>query len=101
MYPIINNTYKYFLYFILIACIPVFVLAFLKSQKLYHTKKKQSLIHSLSIREKEVLDLVIIGKRNKEISDMLHIEVSTVKSHINTIYSKLNVASRKDLSQFN
>ena len=32
---------------------------------------------------------------------MLHIEVSTVKSHINTIYSKLNVASRKDLSQFN
>lgn len=100
VYPITNNTYTYFLYFILIACVPVFILALLKSQKMYYTKKKQSLINSLSIREKEVLDLVINGKRNKEISDMLHIEVSTVKSHVNSIYSKLNVGSRKDLSQF-
>ncbi|HMC01010.1 MAG TPA: LuxR C-terminal-related transcriptional regulator, partial [Flavobacteriaceae bacterium] len=100
VYPITNNTYTYFLYFILIASVPIFILALLKSQKLYSTKKKQSLINSLSIREKEVLDLVINGKRNKEISDMLHIEVSTVKSHVNSIYSKLNVGSRKDLSQF-
>ncbi|WP_417881870.1 LuxR C-terminal-related transcriptional regulator, partial [Xanthomarina gelatinilytica] len=100
VYPITNNTYTYFIYFILIASVPVFILAFLKSQKLYKTKKKQALINSLSIREKEVLDLVIEGKRNKEISDMLHIEVSTVKSHVNSIYSKLNIQSRKDLSQF-
>ena len=55
------------------------------------------LINQLSIQEKRVLDLLKEGKTNKEISNELHIEVSTVKSHLNKIYSRLGVSGRKDI----
>ena len=51
---------------------------------------------SLSYREQRILNLIVNGKSNKEISQLLHIEVSTVKSHIRNIYSKLNIRSRKE-----
>jgi DNA-binding CsgD family transcriptional regulator len=51
----------------------------------------------LSIQEKRVLELLKEGKSNKEISQELHIEVSTVKSHLNKIYSRLGVKGRKEL----
>jgi DNA-binding NarL/FixJ family response regulator len=37
------------------------------------------------------------GRSNKEIAQELHIEVSTVKSHLNKIYSRLGVKSRKEI----
>lgn len=52
---------------------------------------------SLSVRERKVLELLRDGKTNKEISSDLHIEVSTVKSHVHSIYNKLGIRSRKDL----
>ncbi len=52
---------------------------------------------SLSTQEKRVLSLLKKGKSNKEISSELHIEVSTVKSHLNKIYSRLGVKSRKEI----
>ena len=51
----------------------------------------------LSVQERKVLRLVSGGKSNKEISEELHIEVSTVKSHVSKIYSKLGVRSRKEV----
>jgi len=48
----------------------------------------------LSPRELQVLKLVVAGKTNREIADALVVAVSTVKAHTNTIYAKLNVASR-------
>ena len=51
----------------------------------------------LSVQERRVLRLLSGGKSNKEISEELHIEVSTVKSHVSKIYSKLGVRSRKDV----
>jgi two-component system, NarL family, response regulator LiaR len=48
----------------------------------------------LSEREKEVIDLLADGFRNKEIADKLFISLSTVKSHIYNIYEKLHVSSR-------
>ncbi len=69
-------------------------------------KKKQSatsknefsdLMSQLSVQEKRVLDLLKEGKSNKEIATDLHIEVSTVKSHLNKIYSRLGVKSRKEI----
>jgi DNA-binding NarL/FixJ family response regulator len=41
------------------------------------------------------------GKSNKEISDELNIGLSTVKSHVNRIYSKLEIKSRKDILNLN
>jgi len=37
---------------------------------------------------------------NKEIADSLFISVSTVKSHINAIYTKLSITSRKEIPSF-
>ena len=53
----------------------------------------------LSIQEKKVYDLLRTGKSNKEISTELHIEVSTVKSHVYKIFSKLGIKSRRELFQ--
>ena len=51
----------------------------------------------LSAQERRVLKMVSSGKSNKEISEELNIEVSTVKSHVSNIYSKLGVRSRKEV----
>ncbi len=48
----------------------------------------------LSDREIEVLRLISDGKANASIADSLYISVSTVKTHINNLYSKLGVESR-------
>jgi LuxR family maltose regulon positive regulatory protein len=48
----------------------------------------------LSDREIEVLKLIAEGKTNAGIADSLYISVSTVKTHINNLYSKLGVETR-------
>ena len=48
-------------------------------------------------REKEVLDLLITGKKNKEIAEILCITEHTVKAHIDHIYEKSKVHSRIEL----
>jgi LuxR family maltose regulon positive regulatory protein len=52
------------------------------------------LVEPLSERELEVLRLITAGLSNQEIAEELVIAVSTVKSHINHIYGKLEVKSR-------
>ena len=37
---------------------------------------------------------------NKAIADALFISVSTVKTHINNIYAKLDISSRKEVAGF-
>lgn len=56
-------------------------------------------IEKLTAKEQEILDLILSGKSNKEIASSLFIEVSTVKTHINKIYGKLNVKSRKEVME--
>jgi LuxR family maltose regulon positive regulatory protein len=56
--------------------------------------KEQALVEPLSEREMEVLRLVAGGLSNREIADALVVAVSTVKSHINHIYGKLDVKNR-------
>ena len=48
----------------------------------------------LTPREREILALVRRGKRNREIAAALGIEEKTVKNHLNSIYSKLDLAGR-------
>jgi len=55
------------------------------------------LLNELSDRQMEVYDLIISGKTNKEIMTELFIEQSTLKSHINQIYKKLNIKNRREL----
>ena len=49
---------------------------------------------SLTSRETEVLQLVMIGESNKAIARRLNIELATVKSHMTAIMTKLNATSR-------
>ncbi len=53
-----------------------------------------SLLDLLSNKETVVLQMVAEGKTNKEIARALFIELSTVKTHVNHIYSKISVRSR-------
>lgn len=48
----------------------------------------------LTHREKEILRSIIEGQSNMEISQTLYVSVETVKSHIKSIYHKLQVKSR-------
>ena len=54
-------------------------------------------ISMLSIREKEVLALLLEGKQRSEIASILFISENTVKKQITSIYSKLGVSSRNEL----
>ena len=51
----------------------------------------------LSNRELEVVELLAQGYSNKEIGERLVISSTTVKSHINSVYRKLNIASDKSV----
>jgi DNA-binding CsgD family transcriptional regulator len=51
----------------------------------------------LSKREKEVLQLVLQGKSNKQIALSLDISVSTVEFHLKNVYAKFQVSSRIEL----
>lgn len=53
----------------------------------------------LTPRELEVLDQVSQGKTDKEIAVALSLSVHTVKSHLRSILSKLQVSSRKEAAQ--
>jgi DNA-binding CsgD family transcriptional regulator len=55
-------------------------------------------LYSISEREKQVIELVVAGLSNKEISDKLFISVRTVKDHIYNIYRKTDVKNRVQLS---
>lgn len=57
---------------------------------------QQSINHQLTAKEMEVLALIAAGKANKQIAELLFVEISTVKTHINNIYTKLSVANRRD-----
>jgi DNA-binding NarL/FixJ family response regulator len=48
----------------------------------------------LTPKEKEVLSLLTTGYTNKEIAQALFISEKTVKSHLNSIFRKLNVTRR-------
>jgi DNA-binding CsgD family transcriptional regulator len=49
---------------------------------------------TLRDREREVLELMIAGLRNREIADRLYISVRTVKFHVSNVLRKLDVDSR-------
>ncbi|MBK6604495.1 MAG: response regulator transcription factor [Leptospiraceae bacterium] len=54
----------------------------------------------LTSRETQIIELVIQGARNKDICDLLYISENTVKTHLQNIYSKLDVNSKAKLVTF-
>ena len=50
----------------------------------------------LTRQEQNILNLLLEDKSNKEIADILFVSLSTVKTHINNIYRKLNIQNRNE-----
>lgn len=59
--------------------------------------QENSLITSLTTRERDVLRCILAGNSNKDIGAELHITENTVKSHVRNIFAKANVSSRAAL----
>jgi DNA-binding NarL/FixJ family response regulator len=51
----------------------------------------------LTVQERRVFDLLREGRSNKEIAEEFSVSVSTVKSHVNSIFSKLGIKSRREI----
>ena len=52
---------------------------------------------SLSHREQQVVALICLGYRNHEIAEALVIAPETVKTHLQRVFDKFNLRSRKEL----
>lgn len=55
-------------------------------------------VDDLTTRELEVVEKVGLGMNNKEISKKLYISEATVRHHLSSIYSKLNIEDRLNLA---
>jgi DNA-binding NarL/FixJ family response regulator len=53
----------------------------------------------LSMREKQVLGMVVLGQTNAQIAARLHLAESTVKSHLGSSFRKLGVRSRQEAAE--
>ena len=85
------------LFYILLIILSLSIIIWIKMKK---TIKKDPFIekqNQLTVQEQKIFELLSQGKTNKELSNELNIEVSTVKSHLNNIYAKLGVKSRKEI----
>ncbi|CAH8285419.1 regulatory LuxR family protein [Mariniflexile fucanivorans] len=72
------------------------------SRKKHQTKTIKEAKEQLTKQEQNILNLLLEEKSNKEIADALFVSLSTVKTHVNNIYKKMNVQSRDDIkSLFN
>jgi len=60
----------------------------------FSVNKKELELLNLSKRELEVLQLMAEGLSNKEIADRLFVSLSTIKTHSNNLFDKMNVERR-------
>lgn len=91
------KTNRKFLFYVLL-CSSFFIIGYyVNSRFRKHEEIEKYTIKDLTNQERKILLLIKEGKSNKEISEGLAIGLSTVKSHVYSIYSKLNIRSRKEI----
>lgn len=75
------------------------IMYLLKNRKSKTNSHQISTNRNLTNKETQVLQLIKSQKTNKEIASELYVSEATIKTHINNIYRKLNVKSRKEAIQ--
>ncbi|RCS26860.1 hypothetical protein DUT90_06960 [Polaribacter sp. WD7] len=68
----------------------------LSQLKIENEDRTFSRIDQLSLRERQIFDLIVQLKSNKEIATILNVSINTVKFHVKNIYEKLSIRSRKE-----
>ncbi|MFN8662410.1 MAG: LuxR C-terminal-related transcriptional regulator [Thermomicrobiales bacterium] len=76
------------------------ILAAARAHPTGHQPSSRLAALGLTPREAEVLRLVAQGRSNQEIADALYISVTTVKSHLNSILTKLHLPSRAAVTAY-
>jgi LuxR family transcriptional regulator, positive regulator of biofilm formation len=59
-----------------------------------HKDQGMDPVRILTRRERDVLEAVASGAKNEEIAKDLHVSLSTVKTHVYSIYKKIDVSNR-------
>lgn len=94
-----ENSKQWLFYFVLAICIVSVILNIFLITKLFKKEKnsKTDLKSSLTKQEQNILQLLLQDKSNKDIADALFVSLSTVKTHVNNVYRKLNVQTREEV----
>lgn len=66
-------------------------------KQIVHDDSKNHITTSLTDRERQVVDLICKGMKNKELAERLFISETTVRHHLTSIFSKLEITSRLEL----
>jgi NarL family two-component system response regulator LiaR len=64
------------------------------------TRPMKEPLYNLTEREMEILNLVVQGQSNQQIAEAMVISLATVKAHISSILSKLQVSSRAEATAY-
>ncbi len=100
LFLINNDKDKLFPWWVYLLIIGLFLSIFINLnlfRKNKNLKKDSFSKEKLTSQEQKTLSLILEDKSNKEIASELFISVSTVKTHINNLYKKLNVTSREEV----
>ena len=93
-----NSLLTYLIGTLLIISILLNIFLFQKTKAKKEVKVDYKTI--LTPQEQKVFELMQQKISNKAIADALFISVSTVKTHVNNIYAKLGISSRKEVDVF-
>lgn len=93
-----NTIWKWLLPSLLTLSIFLNIFLVLKQKRLAKSMLNNSL-EKLTEQEQNIAQEILKNKTNKEIAIDMFISVSTVKTHINNLYKKLNVNSREEIKQ--
>jgi len=90
-----KTLWHWLLIVLLILSVTMNIFQYLKKKKTKNTL--DDLNKNLTLQEQKVLALILQDKTNKEIASSMFVSLSTVKTHINNLYKKLEVSSRSEV----
>ena len=101
-YPLLKSKNKtnYLTYLLGLILFISLIMNYLLYKKQFSKNQAINYKEVLSPQEQKVFELMNEKLSNKEIADKLFISLSTVKTHINNIYSKLSISSRKEIGNY-